>query len=100
MLKNQSFGSRLTHMAGPTIGTIDDAMGVLSKIVHGKKFGKSLYYLIKSNLPYANLIYTKSALDYLIGYKIQEAISPGSIRKMINRNEEEGDEYFLQGYQA
>ena len=44
-----------------------------------------LIRLIKSNIPFANLFYTKQALDYMIWYQLQEAVNPGYLARMEAR---------------
>jgi hypothetical protein len=43
-----------------------------------------------------NLFYTRAALDYLIIYRIQEALNPGFLRRMEQRAERDnGQTYWL-----
>jgi hypothetical protein len=52
--------------------------------------------MLISNTPFMNLFYTRIVLDYLILYQIQEALDPGSLRRMERRVErEQGQEFLL-----
>ena len=45
---------------------------------------------------YVPLLYTRAAVDYLILYHIQEALNPGSLRRMEQRlKKEQGQEFIL-----
>jgi hypothetical protein len=100
MLGKMRYGDDpLINASGPAIRDADDLVKIISKAIHGQRFGSPLYHLIRRNIPGLNLIYVKPAFDYLIGYHIQEALFPGSLnRAMANhrrRVREEGEaEYF------
>ena len=49
----------------------------------------------KGNIPFANLFYTKQAMDYLIWYQLQETINPGYLRRMEKRVERENNQKFI-----
>ena len=54
------------------------------------------FQIFKNNTPFLNLFYVRAALDYLILYDVQEAISPGSLRRMERRlKKEQGKEFIL-----
>lgn len=94
-------------------GFLDTAMGPLFGDVSaaGDLFNKTRDYLtgqsddapdveafnfVKGNTPFINLFYTRAALDYLILYHIQEALNPGSLRRMEQRlKREQGQEFIL-----
>ena len=50
---------------------------------------------LKSNLPGANLLYTKAALDYLIFFQLQEWASPGYLRRVERRMKRENNQSFI-----
>jgi len=45
--------------------------------------------------PFANLFYTRAALDYLVLYSVQESLNPGSLRRMERRIEKENAQRYL-----
>lgn len=55
----------------------------------------------KANIPFANLFYTRTALDYAIWYQLQEAAKPGSVAK-YERNVErrENTKFFVSPAEA
>lgn len=55
----------------------------------------------KANIPFANLFYTRAALDYAIWYQLQEAAAPGSVRKYERRVEDrQNTEFFISPAEA
>ncbi len=71
-------GGLVGATAGPAVGDADQ----LVKITFGEwKQGKAgwldLAHLLSRRVPFANLIYLKGALDYLLWYHLYEAASPG-----------------------
>ena len=42
-----------------------------------------------------NLLYTRMALDYLILFKIEEMLSPGSLRRIERRVREQNAQTFM-----
>lgn len=94
-------GGTLETLAGPGIGTAAEAIDLLQRargvVVGGEEdLRGDVLRLAKSNLPFANLFYTKGAMDYMIWYQLQEAINPGYLRRMERRIERENNqEYWL-----
>lgn len=81
--------SLLDTLAGPTLGTVADLDQLRAKAMAGEDVMADLLRLTQSNLPFANLFYTKAALDYLIVFQLQEQINPGYLRRMERRMERE-----------
>ena len=46
-------------------------------------------------MPFVNLFYTRMALDYLVLYRLQEAVNPGFLRRMERRIERENAQHFV-----
>jgi hypothetical protein len=74
---------------GPVFGTIADAVTLANRTVVGaankdQNVPKPHEYLsfAKANTPFANLPVIKLALDYMLFYRINEALEPGYLRKM------------------
>jgi len=98
---NRFGGGTLGTIAGPGLGTAGQIVDLLQKargVVAGSEAdvrGETLR-LVKQNLPFANLFYTRAALDYLLWYRLQESINPGYLRRMERRlKSQNGQEFFI-----
>lgn len=93
---NRFGGGFLETMAGPGFGTASNVARIFSSIRDGESFSGTTFQTVKSLTPGANLFYTRMALDYLIFFQIQEALSPGSLKRMERRiDKEQGQEYLF-----
>lgn len=93
--------SVLASAAGPVAGLVEDTVrlthGNLIEAATGEdtKFGAELVRYARSNIPGANLWYTKAALDHLIFHQIQEMLAPGYLSQMRRRAQREfGQQYW------
>ena len=77
--------SAMKSLLGPTLGQYDDIMDVTLGVLNGDPKAKRAYTLLLSNTPGANLFYTRSALDYLFLYQLQDIIDPGYHRRAQRR---------------
>jgi hypothetical protein len=50
--------------------------------------------VLYQNTPYLNLFYARPVLDYLILWNMQEAVSPGTLRRMERTVAREQDQQF------
>jgi hypothetical protein len=66
----------LETLAGPTLGTGAEAIALWSGLWRGKTDAGDALRFGLANTPFLNLFYTRVALDYLILYQVQEAVSP------------------------
>tara|TARA_R110000765_G_scaffold160608_1_gene264901 strand:- start:37 stop:2646 length:2610 start_codon:yes stop_codon:yes gene_type:complete len=90
--------SPLETFAGPTFGTAADVLKLWASVREGKtdNITKNSFRMLVSNTPYANLFYTKTALDYLFIYGIMEKSNPGYLSRMERKIEKETDqEYYI-----
>lgn len=102
---NRFGGSFADTMLGPTLGTVADAADIaLTSRDEGIKalFGDQsnmpdvqAMNFFKNNSPFVNLFYTRAALDYLILYDMQEAMSPGSLRRMERQLKDQQRQSFI-----
>lgn len=84
----------LETAAGPVFGTAAEGISLWSGMVRGNKdAGDALRYAL-DNTPFLNLFYTRVLLNYLILYQVQEAMSPGTLRRMEQRIERENNQQF------
>jgi len=94
---NRFGGGPLQTAAGPVIGTAADLVSLLQKARSGDEDvrGDTLR-IVKSNIPFANLLFLKDALDYMIWYQLQEMINPGYLQRMERRvKRDNGQTYWL-----
>jgi hypothetical protein len=90
------FGGGLTQsLSGPTLGLIDGGYDLLTRVRDGDDAAAAAVRFGIQNTPFANLFYTRAALDYLVLHSLQEALNPGALRRMERRIEQENAQQFL-----
>jgi hypothetical protein len=90
-------------MFGPTAGTLDDVAKTVQafrRIVEddpraADDVATGAIGLLRNNLPLANLFYTRAALDYLVWFRLQEAVNPGYLARYEDRMRRENDVTFM-----
>ena len=87
--------SLLDTLAGPTLGTVSDMAELWARFRSGEDAAAGTVRFIAANAPYANLFYTRAALDWLFLYQIQESLNPGYLRRMERRIEKENKQTFI-----
>lgn len=87
--------SFLLDLLGPTAGTIDDVATVAAKLRDLDNPAKAVTNVIANNTPFANLWFTRTALNYLFLYGLQEHMSPGYLDRMSNRLKKQNDQEFI-----
>jgi len=99
---NRFGGGFLDTAMGPLFGDVSSAGDLFNKsrdYVTGQSDDApdvEAFNFVKGNTPFINLFYTRAAVDYLILYHIQEALNPGSLRRMEERlKREQGQEFIL-----
>lgn len=88
-------GGFVSASLGPTAGSIDDIRDLVGRIWNGDKAAARSFKVALSHAPFANLFYTRMALDYAILYDIQEQLSPGYLARMETRLKKDNDQEFL-----
>lgn len=89
-------GGFLETLGGPTLGRANDVHRLWGELKSGDMKAANTFRFAVQNTPYANLFYTRTALDYLFLYEVQEAMNPGYLRRMERRVEkEQGQEWWL-----
>lgn len=90
------FGGGLTQsLSGPTLGLIDGGYDLFARVRDGDDAAAAAVRYTIQNTPFANLFYTRAALDYLFLHSLQEALNPGALRRMERRIEKENAQRFL-----
>ena len=92
---NRFGGSLYATVGGPTAGTIEDIARLYSDVMSGEARAADFSRLVTSHTPFINLFYTRMALDYLLLHQIQEMLSPGALRRMEQRVQEQNSQTFL-----
>lgn len=91
----------LTTLGGPTVSKADELYSLWNSARAGDDVGARALKLTISNTPYANLFYTRMAVDYLFLYELQEAMNPGYLRRMErNMENSTGAEWWLRPSEA
>lgn len=99
---NRSGGSFPSTLLGPTLGgTSSDLYDIYTTLrdqstTHPQREAAAkAFRVMLSNTPYVNLFYVKPVLDYLIVSRIQEALSPGYLKRLEKRVEKQNGQTFL-----
>ena len=83
---------------GPVLGEAANIAKAFSQAFQGDIEGSatSLTRSIVQNIPYINLFYTRTVLDYMILHQLYEFLSPNYTRRMEKRLKKDyNQEYFL-----
>lgn len=95
------FGNKpLETLAGPFASRASSAIDLIQKsrlAATGEDvdLASNLFRFAQSSTPFAGLFYVKPVLDYLIFYRVQEWLNPGSLRRMEQRVMKENNQQFL-----
>jgi len=99
-------GFTVGSMMGPSIGELERLMSIVHLTTRGdpddiKDIPAKLIGAAKANIPLINLFYTRAALDYLVWFRLQEAASPGSVKRYEKRVEKaENARFFISPSEA
>jgi hypothetical protein len=95
------YGSSFTEsLAGPLFGTVSDlfrlTVGNVQQAAKGEETdaGAELLQFLRGNTPGVNLWYTKAAVERAFLHDMQEALSPGYLRRMKRRARREFNQEF------
>lgn len=97
----RAFG--VSAIAGPAIGEGEAMVQILRDAINGdwEDLGADTVKLGVRNTPFVNLWYSRWALDYLILWRLQEALSPGYLERYQRRVEEnEGSSFIINPSEA
>lgn len=87
--------SFLSSLAGPAMGSASSLVSLYQSIRDGEDAASQTWRTFFQHLPGNNLFYTRLALDHMIGYSLQEALNPGSIRRLRRRIKKETGQVFI-----
>ncbi len=94
-LKNRYGGNIVSALAGPTAGQVITIADLIGTTTEGKDPTAKAFRLAINNVPFSNLWWSRGALDLMVLYRAQEALSPGYLRRMERRMQKENDQEFL-----
>jgi hypothetical protein len=83
-------------LAGPSVGEAERVLRLAARLRNGDTdVGAGALQLAVDNTPFANLFYTRQALNYLFLYQLQEAANPGYLQRMEDRvRDDRGQEWW------
>lgn len=91
--------SAAASILGPAAGQVDRVAELWSDLTHlkeGQKAAALGVRMVRENLPFMNMIYTKAAFDYLVFYRLQETLNPGYLQRMEETmKQKQGIEFML-----
>ncbi|MBO9502509.1 hypothetical protein [Brevundimonas sp. A19_0] len=96
----------ISSFAGPAVSDAERLFAIVNRAVWGDMdekadAGGDLAKFAVTSAPGANLFYTRAALDYLVLYRMQEAMSPGYLERWEKRvREREASEFLVDPSEA
>lgn len=82
-------GGLVSTLGGPVVGDADALVHIFNEWKQGKAGWPDLARFGVQHVPFANLVYLKGALDYMLFYHLYEAASPGWWERTNRRLEKE-----------
>lgn len=99
--KDRFGGGAFETFLGPTARRLNGLLSSVGKAKAGELEAGEVLKSAVNNTPFANLFYTKAALDYAFMYQLSESMSPGYLRRMERKaKEEKGQTYLFPPSQA
>ena len=95
---DRRFGDAAAQLLGPTFSDVFGSQGLsglAARAAQGQDFGPAALRFVQGNTPFLNLFYTKMAMDYLIFYRLQEWMNPGSLSRMESEMQERTGQQFI-----
>jgi hypothetical protein len=96
--------SAIDTAVGPTLGQLNSVAELWTDLTHMKKgaaTGALAVRMARSNTPFLNMIYTRTAFDYLVTYRLQEWLNPGYLERMERTmKDKQGIEFLLRPSQV
>lgn len=87
--------SPIETAAGPGVGVAGDLLELFARIKNGDDVAATSLRLAINNAPFVNMFYSRTALDYLILYSLQEAANPGYLQRRERQLQKEQGVTFL-----
>ena len=90
-------GGLVATLGGPVVSDADSLVKIFNEWKQGKAGWPDLAHFGVRHVPFANLVYLKGALDYMLWYHLYEAASPGWWER-TNRRLQKDQGRTMQGY--
>ena len=94
-MTNRYGAGPISSLLGPTFATADSIADLYGRAKKGDDVAAATVKLIISNTPGANIFYARAMLDYLVIYRVQEALNPGYLKRMEDRVKKEQNQTFF-----
>ncbi len=92
---------RLRLVVGAAAGTLNPMATSMEREKSRQTFENQGFRAVRDNMPFGNIWYTRLALDYLVLWRIQEAISPGYLQRYEKGvREREGSDFLVSPSEA
>lgn len=88
----QSFTGTLI---GPELGTLNQAVTFLDKLAKMDHPAQAAFQFFGNNIPFINMAFVKTGLDYLFLYGLAEHLSPGYLDRMQRNLQKNQDTQFI-----
>ena len=85
----------IATQAGPVFGQVDTIAEIYAAVVRGEDAGAKAVRALYTNIPFINLWWSRTVLDYLLLYTIQEWMNPGYLARMERNKEKETGQRFI-----
>ncbi len=92
---NRFGGGLIGTLAGPAAGSAGDLFDIWTRVRDGDDAAAQSFRFALNHTPFVNLFYTRTALDHLLLFQVQEALNPGSVERMQRRVERDNRQTFL-----
>jgi hypothetical protein len=93
--KNRVGGGTGETILGPVISQAAAGVDLYQAWRSGEDPKARTFQYALNNTPFLNLFYTRMALNYLILYRIQESLNPGSLARMERRVKKENNQTYI-----
>jgi hypothetical protein len=87
--------SAVASLAGPVFGQVDAATAIYSATVRGEDAKAKGVRAVYSNLPFVNLWFSRTTMDYFLLYPMQEWMNPGYLSRMERKREADTGQKFI-----
>ncbi|GAB2178711.1 hypothetical protein [Dongia sp. agr-C8] len=82
-------------LLGPTFGQLSAGADLVSALRGGQDGWADAFKIVKQNIPGQNIWLTRTLLDHLLVFPIQEALNPGYLKRLEKRQKNQAKEPWL-----
>lgn len=92
---NRMGSGTIESLAGPVFSSAGRMVDLYHKALEGDDVAARAINEVINNTPFNNVVMTRSVLNYMIFYRMQEAMNPGYLRRMERNAEKEGQQFLI-----